>query len=112
LIIRFRPRRAPAPVFSPRSGKEQGRKDLPIGFLAPGLVDGDLYLHVDGIPSRWADYVEGRTLRRGGASHRVDQTATLVVEADLVLFHPYDRWGFEDMGVDDDDRKVPTPSHT
>ena len=37
---------------------------------------------------------------------RIDELAALEVEADLVLFHPYDRWGFEDMGADNDDRYV------
>jgi hypothetical protein len=28
------------------------------------------------------------------------------IEADLILFHPYDRWGFSNMGADNDDRYV------
>jgi hypothetical protein len=26
------------------------------------------------------------------------------IEADIILFHPYDRWGFSDMGAENDDR--------
>ncbi|MFG2941217.1 DUF5605 domain-containing protein [Streptomyces sp. NPDC048282] len=35
---------------------------------------------------------------------RVEQLGALGIEADLILFHPYDRWGFSDMGPDADDR--------
>lgn len=28
------------------------------------------------------------------------------IECDLILFHPYDRWGFSKMGVENDDRYV------
>jgi len=30
--------------------------------------------------------------------------AKLGIEADLILFHPYDRWGFADMGAENDER--------
>ena len=35
---------------------------------------------------------------------RVGQLRDLSIEADLILFHPYDRWGFADMGAEHDDR--------
>lgn len=35
---------------------------------------------------------------------RIGQLCDLGIEADLILFHPYDRWGFADMGVEADDR--------
>ncbi len=35
---------------------------------------------------------------------RVGQLRDLGIEADLILFHPYDRWGFADMGAENDDR--------
>jgi hypothetical protein len=34
----------------------------------------------------------------------VEQFGTLGIEADLILFHPYDRWGYQDMGAEADDR--------
>jgi hypothetical protein len=34
---------------------------------------------------------------------RVGQLAALGIEADLILFHPYDRWGFASMGAENDD---------
>lgn len=42
-----------------------------------------------------------RTLER-----RLDQLAELEIEADLILFHPYDRWGFSHLGKAADDRYV------
>lgn len=35
---------------------------------------------------------------------RVDDLRQLGIEADIILFHPYDRWGFADMGNTADDR--------
>lgn len=35
---------------------------------------------------------------------RIGQLRDLGIEADLILFHPYDRWGFSDMGQENDDR--------
>jgi hypothetical protein len=37
---------------------------------------------------------------------RIDQLAELGIEADLILFHPYDRWGFTALGAAADDRYV------
>ncbi|WP_082104496.1 DUF5605 domain-containing protein [Demequina soli] len=37
---------------------------------------------------------------------RLQDLAALGVEADLILFHPYDRWGFAGMGAAADDRYV------
>ena len=37
---------------------------------------------------------------------RVDQLAELGIEADLILFHPYDRWGFSTQSRAADDRYV------
>jgi hypothetical protein len=35
---------------------------------------------------------------------RILDLRTLGIEADLILFHPYDRWGFQEMPADVDDR--------
>lgn len=35
---------------------------------------------------------------------RIAQLADLGIEADLILFHPYDRWGFSQMTPEEDDR--------
>jgi hypothetical protein len=35
---------------------------------------------------------------------RLGQLSDLGIEADLILFHPYDRWGFATMGAETDDR--------
>ncbi|MHB1152226.1 MAG: DUF5605 domain-containing protein [Eubacteriales bacterium] len=37
---------------------------------------------------------------------RIGNLRDLGVEADLILFHPYDRWGFSDMGSGNDDRYI------
>ncbi len=37
---------------------------------------------------------------------RVGELRDLGIEADVILFHPYDRWGFADMGPEADDRYV------
>jgi hypothetical protein len=44
-------------------------------------------------PASWADL-----------EHRIDQLAALGIEADIILFHPYDRWGFATMDAATDDR--------
>ena len=36
--------------------------------------------------------------------HRVADLLALGIEADLILFHPYDRWGFSRMDAETDDR--------
>ena len=38
--------------------------------------------------------------------NQVAALADLGIEADIILFHPYDRWGFADMGAAADDRYV------
>jgi len=35
---------------------------------------------------------------------RIDDLKQLGIEADLILWHPYDRWGFAEMGATNDDR--------
>ena len=35
---------------------------------------------------------------------RIGQLRELGIEADLILFHPYDRWGFSTMTAEEDDR--------
>ena len=35
---------------------------------------------------------------------RINQLAEIGVEADLIIFHPYDRWGFSRMSPEQDDR--------
>jgi hypothetical protein len=35
---------------------------------------------------------------------RIFELQELNIECDLILFHPYDRWGFSNMGAENDDR--------
>jgi hypothetical protein len=37
---------------------------------------------------------------------RIRQLMEMGIEADIILFHPYDRWGFDGMGAENDDRYV------
>lgn len=37
---------------------------------------------------------------------RIHQLMEMGIEADLILFHPYDRWGFDGMGAENDDLYV------
>ena len=41
-----------------------------------------------------------------GSTRSCGASAELGVQADLILFHPYDRWGFSDLGPAVDDRLV------
>lgn len=41
-----------------------------------------------------------------GLDRRVEELDDAGIQADLILFHPYDRWGFSDLGADADDRYV------
>jgi len=34
---------------------------------------------------------------------RIAQLSKMGIEADLILFHPYDRWGFSNMGEENDE---------
>jgi hypothetical protein len=38
--------------------------------------------------------------------HRVRQLLEMGIQADVILFHPYDNWGYAQMGADNDDRYV------
>ena len=35
---------------------------------------------------------------------RIGDLSALGIEADLILFHPYDRWGYQSMTAEEDDR--------
>jgi hypothetical protein len=37
---------------------------------------------------------------------RIGQLRDMGIQADLILFHPYDHWGFSNMGAENDDRYV------
>lgn len=37
---------------------------------------------------------------------RIEELSRLGIEADLILFHPYDRWGFSEMSPEEDGRYV------
>jgi hypothetical protein len=42
--------------------------------------------------------------------HRIADLRALGIEADLILFHPYDRWGYATMPAEADDRYLRSTS--
>jgi hypothetical protein len=38
--------------------------------------------------------------------HRVRQLLDMGIQADVIVFHPYDKWGYSNMGPENDDRYV------
>ncbi|MFF2315192.1 DUF5605 domain-containing protein [Arthrobacter sp. NPDC058097] len=49
------------------------------------------------------DYLRPNPAFWAHLERRIDQLEELGIEADLILFHAYDRWGFSTMGPDADD---------
>jgi hypothetical protein len=66
--------------------------DEPDDFPFPGSL-------VDGFDLERFDPAHFRRLE-----HRIRQLAELGIQADLILFHAYDRWGFSDLGPAVDER--------
>ena len=66
----------------------------PERFVFPRAEDGSW--DVDRFDVNYFRHLEGR----------VGELAALGIEADLILFHPYDRWGFSDLGAVVDARYV------
>jgi hypothetical protein len=54
-------------------------------------------------PTDW-DYTRPNPTFFRHLEMRIEQLAALGIEADLILFHPYDRWGYAEMAPRDDDR--------
>jgi hypothetical protein len=50
------------------------------------------------------DYTRVNPLFFRRLEKRVTQLQQIGVQADLILFHPYDRWGYSNMGAEADDR--------
>ena len=38
--------------------------------------------------------------------HRVEQLMQLGIQADVILFHPYDKWGYSEMGKEMNEKYV------
>lgn len=66
----------------------------PVDFPFPGSL-------ADGFDLERFDVAHFQRLER-----RIAQLGALGIEADLILFHAYDRWGFADLGPAVDDRYV------
>ncbi|WP_350001317.1 DUF5605 domain-containing protein [Pseudarthrobacter sp. WHRI 8279] len=57
----------------------------------------------EGSVDRGFDYLRPNPAFWAHLERRINQLEELGVEADLILFHAYDRWGFSTMGPDADD---------
>ncbi|MBX6311659.1 MAG: DUF5060 domain-containing protein [Isosphaeraceae bacterium] len=60
----------------------------------------------EGTPPRGWDFTRFNPAFFHHLERRIGQLRDLGIEADLILFHPYDKghWGFDQMSPDDDDR--------
>ncbi len=59
----------------------------------------------DTIPSGWSfDFHHFDPVFFQHFERRIENLQTLGIQADLILFHPYDRWGFARMDAETDDR--------
>lgn len=58
----------------------------------------------EGSPEEGFDYRRPNPTFFQHLERRIADLAELGIEADLILFHPYDRWGFAEMKPEEDDR--------
>ncbi|TDF98670.1 DUF5605 domain-containing protein [Paenibacillus piri] len=63
-----------------------------------------VYYPYEGSPEKGWDYTRFNPEFFRHLEERVADLGRLGIEADLILFHPYDRWGFSEMKKPDDDR--------
>jgi hypothetical protein len=65
-----------------------------------------IYYPFEGKPPRWWDFTRFNPKFFRHLERRIAGLRALGIEADLILFHPYDRghWGFDRMAAADDDR--------
>lgn len=63
----------------------------------------ELYAYEGSVEKRF-DYTKFNPKFFSHLEKRILDLQELGIECDLILFHPYDRWGFSDMGADNDDR--------
>jgi hypothetical protein len=62
------------------------------------------YYPFEGEPLKKWDYTRFNPAFFRHFEKRIEDLQKLGIEADIILFHPYDRWGFADMGDEVDDR--------
>jgi hypothetical protein len=53
----------------------------------------------EGKPLKEWDYMRFNPAYFRNIEKRIQQLDSLGIEADLIVFHPYDRWGFQEMGM-------------
>ena len=65
-----------------------------------------LYYPFEGKPLKDWDYSRFNPVFFQNIEKRIQQLDELGIEADLIVFHPYDRWGFSSMDRKTDDRYI------
>ena len=60
----------------------------------------------EGKPLKDWDYTRFNPAYFQNIEKRIVQLDSLGIEADLIVFHPYDRWGFQDMDAQTDERYI------
>jgi hypothetical protein len=70
---------------------------------AYNLNEPELYPYERGADGLW-DFARFNPAFFSHFERRISRLGDLGIQADLILFHPYDRWGFGRMSSDDDDR--------
>ena len=63
-----------------------------------------LYQPFEGTPEDGWDFTRFNPRHFRHLEQRVDELLDLGIEADVILFHPYDRWGYSEMDAQTDDR--------
>jgi Domain of unknown function (DUF5060)/Domain of unknown function (DUF5605)/Protein of unknown function (DUF4038) len=63
-----------------------------------------VYYPFEGTPPRQWDFTRFNPAFFQHLEKRIGQLRDLGIESDVILFHPYDRWGFANLGADNDDR--------
>ena len=58
----------------------------------------------EGTPPKNWDFARFNPVFWRHLEKRIGQLRDLGIEADIILWHPYDRWGFSEMGRENDDR--------
>ena len=57
-------------------------------------------------PGNHWDFTRFNPVHFQNMEHRIRQLMDMGIEADIIVFHPYDRWGFSEMSAADDERYV------
>jgi hypothetical protein len=65
-----------------------------------------LFYPFEGKPLKDWDFTRFNPAYFQNVEKRIEQLDALGIEADLIVFHPYDRWGFQNMDTQTDERYI------